>query len=173
MTVRDIPRLTAACIDSSTIGRISSFPHTHQGPPTCPWQLLQATRHMMPTHDWDTLRASHTSLERDSIVSSFNDEKSTLQILVTSLRVGATSYNLQKSCNHLICLDVLPAANVALQAIGRAYRIGQRLPVIMFILTVDLTYDQVGQAKASGRASYNAKNACKALQKRCNKTIQY
>ena len=60
----------------------------------------------------------HTSLERDNIVSSFNDEKSTLQILVTSLRVGATSYNLQKSCNHLICLDVPPAANVALQAIG-------------------------------------------------------
>jgi hypothetical protein len=39
-------------------------------------------------------------------VAEFNEPKSKVQVLVTSLRVGATHYNLQGGCHHILCLDV-------------------------------------------------------------------
>ena len=89
-----------------------------------------------------SIEAGHSSYERDEVVKAFNIPSSPIQILVTSLRVGATSSNLQKACHHLVFLDVPSAANTMIQAIGRLFRIGQKHEAIVWILTVNLTYDQ-------------------------------
>ena len=96
-----------------------------------------------------TLRAQHTPAERDKIVGAFNDPNSPVQILVTSLRVGATSYNLQKACHHMVVMDVPQGANILLQAIGRLFRIHQHHTVVCWIVTADATYDGPLQANAA------------------------
>ncbi|MCJ1433260.1 hypothetical protein MMC27_002619 [Xylographa pallens] len=87
------------------------------------------------------IRAQHTAQEREKIVADFNNPKSSLQILVSSLRVGATSYNLQKACHYMVIIDVPGSASVLLQAIGRLFRIHQIHPVMCWVLFLEGTYD--------------------------------
>ena len=98
-----------------------------------------------------TLRASHLFEERERVVRKFNNPNSDVQVLVTSLLVGATSYNLQNDCHHVVLVDVPTSTNQLLQAIGRVYRMGQKSSVRAWILTVDESFDQVTQAKSASK----------------------
>lgn len=64
-------------------------------------------------------------------------------------RTTATSVNLQKACRDMVFIDPPINVNTMLQAIGRVFRIGQKHPQNIWILTADETYDQVKQHRAA------------------------
>ena len=96
-----------------------------------------------------TLRAQHTLAEWDKIVSAFNDLNSPVQILVTSLHIDVTSYNLQKVCHHMMIMNVLQEVNILLQVISWLFRIHQQHTVMCWIVTADVMYDGPLQVNAA------------------------
>lgn len=72
-----------------------------------------------------------------------------MQLLVTSFKVSATSFNLQKDCADVVFVDVPSNAPSIQQAAGRVIRIGQQLACTIYIITTDHSYDQVLQAAAA------------------------
>ena len=53
-----------------------------------------------------SIRAKHLLPEREVAVAAFNDPNNLFQVLVTSVKVSATSLNLQKDCADVIFVDV-------------------------------------------------------------------
>ena len=53
-----------------------------------------------------TIRAKHKWNEREQVVREFNDRTSTVQVLVTSVKISSTSINLQKDCCCVCFVDV-------------------------------------------------------------------
>ena len=53
-----------------------------------------------------SIRARHKQAEREAAVSAFNDGANPVQVLVTSVKVSATSINLQKDCADVVFVDV-------------------------------------------------------------------
>lgn len=96
-----------------------------------------------------SIRAKHLLAEREAAVAAFNDFGNHVQVLVTSVKVSATSLNLQKDCADVIFVDVSFNAQSTQQAAGRVIRIGQQRACTIYILTTDYTYDQVLQATAA------------------------
>ena len=97
-----------------------------------------------------TIRAKHKWNEREQVVRDFNDRVSTVQVLVTSVKISSTSINLQKDCCRVCFVDVPSNAQSVQRAGGRVVRIGQRSACVIYIFTVDHTYDQHIQASATG-----------------------
>ena len=89
-----------------------------------------------------SLRAGMGAHERDHLIAEFNDPNSSLQILLTTPAVGGSSYNLQGGCHHVLVLDVPTGTNTFLQMIGRVIRSGQLHEVIVWLMTLDHSWDQ-------------------------------
>lgn len=78
------------------------------------YELRQKFNHMCLILVSLSIRSEHSIrfeysvplFERNIYVADFNEPKSRVQVLVTSLRVGATHYKLQGGCHHILCLDV-------------------------------------------------------------------
>lgn len=110
-----------------------------------------------------TIRSVHSAEERTSACAAFNDPRSSVEILLCSLKTTSVSVNLQKSCADVVFVDIPINGNTLLQGLGRIYRIGQTRPVRAWILVLEYTYDQVLQARCakklltniSGTADYN------------------
>ena len=96
-----------------------------------------------------SIRAKHLLSEREAAVTAFNDDQNPVQVLVTSVKVSATSLILQKDCADVIFVDVPSNAQSTQQAAGRVTRIGQKRACSIYILTTDHSYDQVLQATAA------------------------
>ncbi|KAL6721919.1 hypothetical protein ACLMJK_001024 [Lecanora helva] len=96
-----------------------------------------------------SIRAQHKPAERDTTVIEFNNPGSIYQVMVTSLKLSATSLNLQSSCSDVIFLDVSGNSQTLLQAGGRVLRLGQTRRVSLWVLTMDHTYDQVLQYRST------------------------
>lgn len=65
------------------------------------------------------------STSRAETQLAFNDEGTQGTVLVTNLRLGATSMNLQKGCSDLVFMELPESGNTAAQGVGRVLRIGQ------------------------------------------------
>ncbi|OII75457.1 uncharacterized protein cubi_01978 [Cryptosporidium ubiquitum] len=81
---------------------------------------------------WERLEGKQSLEERNTSISSFNNNKEK-RILLLSKHIGSTGLNLT-SANRIILVE--PHWNPTLdeQAIGRAYRIGQKKDVIVYRL---------------------------------------
>ena len=98
--------------------------------------MAPLTRQIMYTE------CGHSSHDRNEVVKAFNLCSSFIQVLVISHRVGFTSSNLQKACHYLVFINIPLTANTIIQAIGRLFQISQKHEAIIWILTVNHTYDQ-------------------------------
>jgi len=96
-----------------------------------------------------SIRAAHSRMQRSVTQELFNNPATVSHVLVTSLKCGATSMNLQKNCSSMVFLEVPDSANVTSQAIGRVHRIGQPKQQEIFIVTKNHSYDQKLQAHAA------------------------
>ena len=71
-----------------------------------------------------------------------------IQVLVTSVKVSATSINPQKDCAEVIFVDVLLDAPSTQQAAGQVMCIGQQRICSVYLLTNHHSYNQLLQAAA-------------------------
>ncbi|KAF6235521.1 hypothetical protein HO173_006204 [Letharia columbiana] len=78
-----------------------------------------------------SIRAKHRLKDREAAIAQFNDKTCPVQVLVTSVKVSATSVNLQKDCADTIFADVRSrmtkwssrsAAKIWVEFIGREYK---------------------------------------------------
>lgn len=83
--------------------------------------------------------------KRQPITKEFNEGKT--NICLISTRAGGTGLNLF-GANRVVIIDDHFNPMWELQAIGRAYRIGQRKPVYVYRLTVGGTFEQAIQNQA-------------------------
>jgi hypothetical protein len=74
-----------------------------------------------------SIRSVHSRISRANTQETFNHPSTKSSVLVTNLKCGATSMNLQKNCSTIVFLEVPDSANVASQAIRRIHRIRQTL----------------------------------------------
>lgn len=107
------------------------------------------------------LRASHKNLGREAVFHAFNSSDSNVQILFTSLRIWATSINLQADCSDIIYVDVPMNSQTALQATGRVGRIRQS-PHLTYMgadgkLYVSSSPPRQGNSKVSGHHQWARK----------------
>jgi len=70
---------------------------------------------------------------------------------VTNFRTSSLGVNLQGCCSKTIIMDTAANVNTIIQTIGRIHRLGQKEVQDVYIITVDHTYDQVLQAKATNK----------------------
>ncbi|OBT52141.1 hypothetical protein VE04_08950 [Pseudogymnoascus sp. 24MN13] len=96
-----------------------------------------------------SIRAAHTSAARAETQFAFNNKCTEGTVLVTNLRLGATSMNLQKQCCDLVFLEVPESGNTAAQGIGRVHRIGQTKEQHIYIVTCNHSWDQRQQARTA------------------------
>lgn len=96
-----------------------------------------------------SIRAAHSRKMRTETQDAFNDMGTQGHVLVTNIKCGATSMNLQKNCFHMVFMEVSESANSTSQAIGRIHRIGQSHVQRIWILTANYTYDGTQQARAA------------------------
>jgi len=96
-----------------------------------------------------SIRAAHSRMQRAMTQEQFNHLATVGHVLVTSLKCGATSMNLQKNCRSIVFLEVPESANVTAQAIGRVHRIGQTKRQDIYIVSKNHSYDQKLQAIAA------------------------
>ena len=89
------------------------------------------------------IRAQHKTAKCNDIVDSFNNQTSNLQILITSLRISVTTFNLQNNSSDVVFIDTPSSAQNTLQADGQVLRIGQRRICHIYIMMLDHSYDQV------------------------------
>ncbi|GMH09274.1 hypothetical protein Nepgr_011115 [Nepenthes gracilis] len=78
--------------------------------------------------------------QRQSVMSSFNDPASTVRILLASTRACSEGISLV-GASRVILLDTLWNPSVERQAIGRAYRIGQKKVVHVYHLITSGTHE--------------------------------
>lgn len=88
-----------------------------------------------------SIRAVHSAATRAETHEAFNDANTRSTVLVTNLRLGATSMNLQKGCSDLVFLEVPKSANTAAQGIWQVHRIWQTWIQNIWIVTVNHTED--------------------------------
>ena len=104
---------------------------------------------LMVNIEFVSIRSVHTQAQRDQVVSDFNDPAHPAKVCVTSYRCSSTSSNLQKSCHNIVMLEVPGSGCTTNQTIGRVWRMGQKFVAKIYLLTTDLTYDQVIQSRAA------------------------
>lgn len=83
--------------------------------------------------------------ERAEVIERFNDPKSDVQVLVTSLKVSTFGLNLQGCCSDLIVVGVADNVNAMMQVIGRIHRLGQTREQRVWVLTLARSYDNILQ----------------------------
>lgn len=98
-----------------------------------------------------SLRSAHSHADRRETIRLFNDPTSPVDVLVTNFRTSSLGVNLQGCCCNTIILDTAANVNTIIQTIGRIHRLGQKEVQDIYIITVDHTYDQVLQAKATNK----------------------
>jgi SNF2 family DNA or RNA helicase len=92
-----------------------------------------------------SIQYSHAFPERDGIMELWNKNESGLQVLVSSYRAAGMSMNLHEDCSDLMKLEPSESAKIALQCIGRVFRIGQsRAPNIWIVTTDHTRYESEG-----------------------------
>ena len=96
-----------------------------------------------------SIRSVHTQAQQEQVVSDFNNPAHPAKVCVTSYRYSSTSSNLQKSCHNIVMLEVPGSSCTANQTIGHVWRMGQKFMAKIYLLTTDLTYDQVIQARTA------------------------
>jgi hypothetical protein len=96
-----------------------------------------------------SIRSAHSRMQRSMTQEQFNNPATIGHVLVTSLKCGATSMNLQKNCSSIVFLEVPDSANITAQAIGRVHRIGQTKHQDIYIVSKNHSYDQKLQAQAA------------------------
>lgn len=72
-----------------------------------------------------SIRSSHSIAQRQSIIEAWNDPNDEVKVLVTTYKIGGTSMNLHEHCSALVMMEPAESANMALQCVGRVFRIGQ------------------------------------------------
>lgn len=92
-----------------------------------------------------SLRSSMDAGERAHAIELFNDPGSTVQALVTSLKVSTFGLNLQGCCSDLVVLGVADNVNAMLQVIGRIHRLGQKKQQRVWLVTLARSYDNILQ----------------------------
>ncbi|KAI1765258.1 P-loop containing nucleoside triphosphate hydrolase protein [Hypoxylon sp. FL1150] len=91
-----------------------------------------------------SIRSDHSMLSRSQMVADFNDPKSDVDILITSMELSAFGLNLHKACAKGIVVQYPWSANHLVQILGRLPRIGQKRSVEWVILHVSYTlYDRM------------------------------
>jgi len=98
-----------------------------------------------------SLRSAHSHSDRRETIRLFNDPTSPVDVLVTNFRTSSLGVNLQGCCCKTIILDTAANVNTIIQTIGRIHRLGQKEVQDIYIITVDHTYDQILQAKATNK----------------------
>lgn len=91
-----------------------------------------------------SIRAGVSNQARLDAEIAFNNDPNVM-VLVCSSRSAAQSLNLQQGGHRMIILDWVPI-NTILQCVGRQFRIGQRHPQFITVVTLDGTIDQKAQA---------------------------
>ncbi|KAK4151717.1 hypothetical protein C8A00DRAFT_35617 [Chaetomidium leptoderma] len=94
-----------------------------------------------------SIRASHTSNERDSIVHAFNSEEGDIEFLVINQSLSMAGLNLHHKCCRGIVAQYSWNYWGLFQVISRLYRIGQRWVVKWFIVVCAGTYSHVLEDK--------------------------
>lgn len=95
------------------------------------------------------VKSMHNAQEREEARRRFTDASDSAQVFVTTLRVGATSINLQDQASDIVFGSMPTNVAELHQAIGRLFRLGQTRTVNGFILCTDHTYDQSLQARVA------------------------
>jgi hypothetical protein len=98
-----------------------------------------------------TLRAGHTVDQRRATMDCFNDADDTAKVLLCTTIIGSSSWNLQSCCRSVVFADIPTQANIAMQAIGRVWRLGQSRPVVALFLMLDHTFDQHNSYRAASK----------------------
>lgn len=101
---------------------------------------------LLKTHqDYVRIDGKVDTQKRQSMTKAFNE--GTANICLVSTRAGGQGLNLF-GANRVVILDDHFNPSWELQAIGRAYRIGQQKPVYVYRLTVGGTFEQAIQNQA-------------------------
>jgi len=83
---------------------------------------------------------------RADIIRRFNlpmDDEDSIDVLITSMKIGGVSWNLQAQCHTMIILEIPENLQSFYQAIGRVYRVGQPEEVSVYLIWMDRSFDQI------------------------------
>jgi hypothetical protein len=116
----------------------------------CAWPMAQwLTEPFLSTLGigYLSIKFSMSTDKRSDVLLRFNDASDETKILVTNLACSSSSANLQKCCHRLVIMELGNNVGDYLQAVGRAYRIGQLFRVRAYILVMNRSNDQYLQGK--------------------------
>ena len=74
-----------------------------------------------------SIRACHSLSKREAATEAWNNVDDDAQVLVSTYAVAVISMNLHESCSDLVMVESPESANIAMQSIGRVFRIGQKV----------------------------------------------
>ncbi len=94
-----------------------------------------------------SIRASHTSNERDYIVSLFNAADNDLDVLIINQSLSMVGLNLHHQCHIGIMAQYLWNYWGLIQVWGRIARMGQSKLVTWYVLVTEGTYSMVMENK--------------------------
>ncbi len=94
-----------------------------------------------------SVRANHTSNERDYIISLFNEDDSDLDVLIINQSLSMTGLNLHHRCHIGIMAQYLWNYWGLIQVWGRIVRMGQSKLVTWYVLVTEGTYSMVMEDK--------------------------
>jgi hypothetical protein len=98
------------------------------------------------------LRAGTSQAERDRIITDFNRTNGTIQVLISTHKVGGFGVNLQGGCCHMVIVELPQNLNTLLQSQSRLVRIGQTEEVYIWILFTDHTFQRWWAANLARKA---------------------
>ena len=90
---------------------------------------------------WDTLVADTSHEKRHKLQEALNDPAHPLKVALISNKVGAIGLNFQKGCSKQIHADTAETYDNELQGIGRSFRLGQLIDVIIYSFVIAGTMD--------------------------------
>lgn len=94
--------------------------------------------------------------QRDAAAQDFQDVNSSTKVMLVSLKAGNSGLNLT-SANHVIIMDPFWNPYVEMQAVDRAYRIGQQKPVQVHRILIESTVeDRIMELQEKKRALVDA-----------------
>ncbi|KAL8739709.1 MAG: hypothetical protein Q9190_007514 [Brigantiaea leucoxantha] len=112
-----------------------------------------------------SLRANMDSKTRSTQIAEFNDSETSVEILVTSLRLSSQGLNLHKQCHHMLIVEPPKTINEFLQAQARIARLGQANVPKICLLRMDQSFDDYEIARAFRKyiAQWAAETPLKSL----------
>ncbi|KAF4996847.1 hypothetical protein FDECE_12283 [Fusarium decemcellulare] len=87
------------------------------------------------------VRSAHSAHERAKAVRHFNDPKTDVGVLITSLQLGAFGVNYHGACHHGIILEYPHNLPTVMHAVGRLWRLGQNKVVEWDIVYLRHAFD--------------------------------